>query len=103
MLLPRLTVRSLTRRRSKVGDAIAIEHSGWWGPEWARQFDANGDDPLRYVLGQVNILKGLSLAVVGMCVGEEVEASLVRPRRRLQLRLRLRHTTTTTNALSLLL
>ena len=48
--------------KAKVGDAIAIEHSGWWGPDWSRQFDANGDEPLTYVLGQANILKGLSLA-----------------------------------------
>lgn len=62
--------------KAKVGDAIAIEHSGWWGPDWSRQFDANGDEPLTYVLGQANILKGLSLAVIGMCAGEEVEATL---------------------------
>ena len=57
-----------------VGDTVSIEHSGWWGEDWDRQFDAHGDEPLVFTVGQVNTLKGLSMALLGMAVGEEVEA-----------------------------
>ena len=53
---------------------MSIEHSGWWGEDWDRQFDAHGDEPLVFTVGQVNTLKGLSMALLGMAVGEEVEA-----------------------------
>eukprot|EP01065_Artemidia_motanka_P014901 TRINITY_DN18764_c0_g1_i1.p2 TRINITY_DN18764_c0_g1~~TRINITY_DN18764_c0_g1_i1.p2 ORF type:complete len:236 (+),score=85.73 TRINITY_DN18764_c0_g1_i1:84-710(+) len=65
--------------RAAEGDTVSILHKGYisGGPQDGAQMDSNiGDDPLPVKIGKRNVLKGMEIAMEGMCEGETREVTI---------------------------
>mmetsp|Transcript_22280 Transcript_22280/g.47385 ORF Transcript_22280/g.47385 Transcript_22280/m.47385 type:complete len:235 (+) Transcript_22280:53-757(+) len=69
--------------RARKGSTVSFEHKGWihsvegGGHEdiVGKQMDANPEgEPLKFVVGGGNLLRGMELAIEGMCAGDKISA-----------------------------
>jgi len=60
------------RKTAEQGDTLFITHIGARQGEDGQmvQFDGNGNEPMRVVLGEHRIIKGMEKGMFGMCTGE---------------------------------
>lgn len=56
----------------KNGDIVYIRHRGIYADENEKmvQFDGDGGEPLRFVVGEKRIITGMEVGVIGQCAGE---------------------------------
>lgn len=68
------------RKTAEAGDTLFITHIGARPGDEGKmvQFDGNGNEPMRVVLGEHRIIKGMEKGMYGMCLGE-IRSVLIPP------------------------
>jgi hypothetical protein len=64
-------------QKAKWGDTVLISHTGYYGEQKIDQ--TKEGEPLRVVMGSMNVLEGMELGMIDQCVGETRKLSIPGP------------------------